>query len=83
MGVLVLYAPVKQQYVASGEWEEKSLLIAVHCGTRCTFLSKKDSSCCILLRGLPHYKQLNFGGGSDWLGATAAVLINGFHTGGG
>jgi len=27
------------------------------------------------LRGLPHYKQLNFGGGSDWLGATTAALM--------
>ena len=27
------------------------------------------------LRGLPHYKQLNFGGGSDWLGATVDVLM--------
>jgi len=28
-----------------------------------------------VLRGLSHYKQLNFGGGSDWLGATAAALM--------
>ena len=28
-------------------------------------------------RGLPHSKQLNFGGGSDWLGATTAALIMG------
>ena len=28
------------------------------------------------LRGLPHYKQLNFGGGHDWLGATAAALMD-------
>ena len=29
----------------------------------------------ILIRGLPQYKQLNFGGGSDWLSATAAALM--------
>ena len=33
------------------------------------------------LRGLPHYKQLNFGGGSDWLGATAAALMGTTHAG--
>ena len=27
------------------------------------------------IRGLPHYKQLNFGGGSGWLGAIAAGLM--------
>ena len=28
------------------------------------------------IRGLlPHYKQLNFGGGRDWLGATATALM--------
>ena len=29
----------------------------------------------VQLRGLPHYMQLNFGGGSDWLGATAVALM--------
>ena len=29
----------------------------------------------ICLRGLPHYKQLNFGAGRDWSGATAAPLM--------
>ena len=30
----------------------------------------------VFFRGyLPHYKQLNFGGGRDWLGATAAALV--------
>ena len=27
------------------------------------------------IRGLPRYKQLNFGGGRNWLGATAAALM--------
>ena len=26
-------------------------------------------------RGSPHYKQLNFGGGCNWLGATIAALM--------
>jgi hypothetical protein len=26
-------------------------------------------------RGLPHYKQLNFGGGSDWFGANVVALL--------
>jgi hypothetical protein len=34
-----------------------------------------------LLRGLPHYKQLNFGGGRDWLGANAVVLMGITHAG--
>ena len=34
-----------------------------------------------LTNGLPHYKQLNFGGGSDWLGATAAALMGTRHAG--
>jgi hypothetical protein len=29
----------------------------------------------VQLRGLPHYKQLDFGGGSDWLGAIAVALM--------
>ena len=33
------------------------------------------------LRGLTHYKQLNFGGGSDWLGAIAAALMGTTHAG--
>ena len=33
------------------------------------------------LRGLPHYKQLNFVGGSDWLGATATALMGTTHAG--
>ena len=35
----------------------------------------------MVLRGWPHYKQLNFGGGSDWLGATAAALMGTTHAG--
>ena len=35
----------------------------------------------VLISGLPHYKQLYFGGGSDWLGATAAVLMGFTHAG--
>ena len=34
-----------------------------------------------VILGLPHYKQLNFRGGSDWLGATAATLIGITHAG--
>ena len=32
-----------------------------------------------ILKGLPHYERLSFGGGSDWLGATAAVLRDTTH----
>lgn len=28
-----------------------------------------------LMRGLPHYRTLNFGGGSDWCSATAAARM--------
>ena len=33
------------------------------------------------VRGLSHYKQLNFDGGSDWMGATAAALMGTTHAG--
>jgi hypothetical protein len=33
------------------------------------------------IRGLPHYKHLNFGDGSDWLGATATALMGTTHEG--
>ena len=35
----------------------------------------------MVLRGLPHYMPLNFGGGSDWLGATAVALMSTTHRG--
>ena len=43
--------------------------------------SKQPSNKLGKLRGLPHYKQLNFGGGSDWLGATTVAQMGIIQTG--
>ena len=47
-------------------------------GWRATFTSVRKIYAreIVCIRGLPHYKQLNFGGGSDWLGAIAAALMD-------